>query len=82
MHQVLHESSGSWSLSSSHRNLKRAEQLAVRAESLGAASRVVDNGGFDHLGYYDVGDDAGVDGGDSDSGETDGDVVAMVIGDD
>ena len=54
----------------------------MRAESLGAASRVVDNGGFDHLGDYDVGDDAGVDGGDSDSGETDGDVVAMVIGDD
>ena len=50
----------------------------MRAESLGAASRVVDNGGFDHLGDYDVGDD----GGDSDSGETDGDVVAMVIGDD
>ena len=55
----------------------------MRAESLGAASRVVDNGGFDHLGDYDVGDDAGVDGGDgdgdagddSDSGETDGDVV-------
>ena len=59
----------------------------MRAESLGAASRVVDNGGFDHLGDYDVGDDAGVDGDgdagdDSDSGETDGDVVAMVIGDD
>ena len=52
----------------------------MRAESLGAASRVVDNGGFDHLGDYDVGDDAGVDGDgdagdDSDSGETDGDVV-------
>ena len=48
----------------------------MRAESLGAASRVVDNGGFNHLGDYDVGDDGDGDAGDdSDSGETDGDVV-------
>ena len=30
-------------------NLKSAEQLSVRAESLGAASRVVDSGGFDQF---------------------------------
>ena len=46
-------------------NLKRAEQLAVRAVSRGAASRVVDSGGFDQS-NHDGDDDVGGGGGDDD----------------